>query len=105
MHIPISPKTRAALRVLIAKGVESLISTGSTEPVRTARRKARALEVRSADGRSYSGVLVVHRNEVTTGLVVEDEPAASEAPLALASEATTELPPDFAAALSAARAS
>lgn len=105
MHIPISPKTRAALRTLIAKGVESLITAGTTEPVRTSRRKAKKLEVRSADGRSYSGVLVVHRNEVTTGLVVEDEPIPEEAPLALEAGSSDGFPPDLTAALAIARSS
>lgn len=73
MQIPISPQTRAALRVLIAKGLEAVITTGSPEPVRDMRRAARRLEMHTADGRTYSGVLVVHRNKVTTGLVVEDE--------------------------------
>lgn len=84
MQIPISPQTRAALRVLIAKGLEAVITSGSPEPVRDMRRAARRLEVHSADGRTHSGVLVVRRNTVTTGLVVEDE-AAEAAALELSS--------------------
>lgn len=74
MQIPISSETRAALRVLIAKGVEAIITSGSPEPVREARRTAQRLRITSADGRVFSGVVVIRQNTVTTGLVVEDAP-------------------------------
>lgn len=102
MQIPISPQTRAALRVLVAKGLEQLITTGSSEPIRAARRRARGLEVTSPDGRIYSGVVVVHRNAVTTGFVVEDDSVEDVAALELPSSTAT-IPDDLRAALAAAR--
>ena len=102
MQIPISPQTRAALRVLVAKGLEQLITAGSAEPIRAARRRARRLEVTSPDGRLYSGVVVVHRNAVTTGFVVQDDSVEDAVALELPSS-TAAVPDDLRAALAAAR--
>lgn len=78
MKINVSPQTRSALRALVAKGLEQLITTGTAEPILVARRNARGLEVTSSDGRMFSGVLILHRNVVSTGVVVEDNAIAAD---------------------------
>lgn len=83
-HIRVEPATHAALRTLLGRALERIFVTGEVRVVRRLRDDARTLEVRSRDGRKYSGVLVVHANEVTSGVVVETPPSEFEVAPSLA---------------------
>ena len=78
-HVHVSLATRDALRTLAGRAIERIFVTGEVRVVRRLRDDARRLEVRSPDGRRYSGVLVVHGNEITTGAVVPTDIAAEDA--------------------------
>lgn len=69
-HIRVSASTHAAIRTLVGRAVERVFVTGEVRVVRRLREDARHLEVRSPDGLRYSGVLIIHNNIVTTGVVV-----------------------------------
>lgn len=84
-HIHVSPATRDALRTLAGRAIERIFVTGEVRVVRRLRDDARRLEVRSPDGRRYSGVLVVHANEVTTGAVVPTDDPSRETTVELSS--------------------
>lgn len=68
--IPMSPRTNLALRTLLGRSLSRLFERPDPRVLRELRHDARRLVVTSPDGRTYSGVLVIEANEVTTGLVV-----------------------------------
>lgn len=72
-NLNVNPATHAALRTLLGRAVERIFVTGDIRVVRRLRDDARTLTICSDDGRRYSGILVVHGNVVTTGLVVPTE--------------------------------
>lgn len=83
-HIRVSPSTHAAIRTLVGRAVERIFVTGEVRVVRRLRDDARCLAVHSPDGQRYSGVLIVHDNRVTTGLVVPTPTETAHLDVALA---------------------
>ena len=76
--IEVHPGTRKALSALIGHALERVLTTGDPMALRAMSEDAKELRVSSADGRSYSGVVLIHDNVVTDGVVAPklDEPTA-----------------------------